>query len=155
MNNEILIENYRGYDIFFKSTEERFYTSIDGTSWRNKQSFSAVKKFIDDHIKDNYKFEPFYIVKTGSIFHDDKKLKVVAIRKDGRFIAENPKGKKEQISDYEEKDWILDVPENDIHFANIAIYQGEVQVWQDKIKAEQKLITAPTLAEVKSKYIQP
>jgi len=151
----ILIENYRGYNIYFDAANERFYTMIDDRKWHEKQSFSAAKKFIDDHVKANYKFEPFDVVKIGTIYNNKGRLKITSIRKDGRFVGEYKDGKKVQISDYEEKDWILDIPENEKHFANIAIFEAEIETWKNKIVLEKKLITASTLEELKPKYIQP
>lgn len=153
--SDILIEDYRGYPIKFSPSNESFYTDIDGSKWSVKQSFAAVKKWIDEHIKDNYKFEQFKVVKIGNMFGNVDKLTIISIRKDGRFVGQKENGEKEQISDYNEKDYILDLPENDIHFANIAIFRAEIEAWQNKIKAEEKLINAITLESVKSKYIQP
>ena len=42
------------------------------------------------------------------------KLKVIGVRKDGRFVAENSKGDKIQISDYELNDYMLLKPENEM-----------------------------------------
>ena len=151
---EILIENYRGYEIHFNPEHEQFRCSIDnGVKWHQKQSFSAAKNFIDEHIKANATFEPFFVVKGGNMFSEKKKVKIVSIRKDGRFVYEGDKGKKEQISDYNEKDWILDLPENDKHFAIIATYELEIDQIRQKIKEEESKIKAPTLEELKEKYL--
>lgn len=154
-NNDILIENYRGYDIYFDKSRDRFYTSIDNSGWSEKQSFSSVKKFIDEHIKSNFKFVPFSVISLERWGEFKKRIKITSIRKDGRFIGQDETGKKHQISDYEEKNWILDIEDNHKHFANIAIFEAEIETWKNKIVLEKKLITAPTLEELKPKYIQP
>ena len=46
-----LIENYRGYTINFNTEKERFETGITEDLTKESLSFSAVKKFIDDFIK--------------------------------------------------------------------------------------------------------
>lgn len=49
-----------------------------------------------------------------------KKCKVIGIRKDKRFIIEDPKtGKKEQLSDYDIKNYVLVKEENDKYYIQL------------------------------------
>ena len=100
--NNILIENYRGFDIEFNTTSEKFQCIITDDAIKESISFSAVKKFIDDYKKDNKDFKSFYVEGVPDEYFPIKGvLKIVGIRKDGRFIAEDSLGVKKQISDYD------------------------------------------------------
>ena len=152
--SDVLIKKYRGFNIHFNPDNERFYTEIDGTSWHQKQSYSAVVKFIDDYIKDNHVFKPFKIVQDGNAFTSSKEVTITGIRKDGRFIYEE-KGKKCQISDYEEKNWFLHDIRNEKIFATVAILESEIDELQKKIKAEKNKLIKVTLESVKANYLPP
>lgn len=111
--NKILIENYRGFDIEFDSDAEKFQCIITEDNTKESASFSAVKKFIDDYKKENIGFEPFWVVLTPSNrFSNARRLQIIGVRKDGRFVTQNEVGKKDQLSDYSLSDYMLDMPEN-------------------------------------------
>jgi hypothetical protein len=126
------IGTYRGYEITFDSENERFTYNLDPTSWREKQSYAACKKHIDDYLKAN-----------------------ASIRKDNRFIYENDKGEKDQLSDYNETDYILYQDEHESNYAQIAVYELEIDSLRNKIKEEHKKVNGTTLRDVKPKYIVP
>ena len=90
----ILIQNYRGFDINFNPDTERFSFELDNSSWFEKQSFSACKQKIDEFIKESSKFEPFEVQTLNNSYHGNKKLKIIALRKDGRFVGQDENGKK-------------------------------------------------------------
>ena len=94
----VKIETYRGFDILFETDSERFSFNLDEGSWRQKQSYSACKKNIDDYLKENQNFKPFELESTT---HPWEKITVTGIRKDGRFVIEKD-GIKDQLSTYDE-----------------------------------------------------
>lgn len=104
---QVTIQNYRGIEIWFNTNEETFQCDIDD-SRSIKKSYSAVIKFIDDFRKDSENFKSFWIEpKPYRYDFGEEKLKVVGIRKDGRFITEGKDGKKEQFPTYSEDSYIL------------------------------------------------
>lgn len=111
---KVKIENYRGWSISFDTDRETFYCHSD--QWdrdENKKSYAATKKWIDDFIKENETFKPVWVEAKPGSYLSGKRIKLIGIRKDGRFIYEDENGEKRQLSDYNEKDYILHNPEND------------------------------------------
>lgn len=104
---EITIENYRGYEIRFNTNRETFVCDIDDER-SVKKSFGALKKFIDRFIKDNDVFNKFKIIASPNPrFNKRRVVTVIGQRKDGRFIGQDEKGDKFQISDYDLKQYCL------------------------------------------------
>src|SRR5687768_11171772 len=104
------IETYRGYDIYFNTKDETFYSEISDTETKVKKSYSSITKAIDDFIKENNAFKPFEVVKNPlESWHspDEEKLKIIGIRKDGRWVYEGRKKVPTQLSDYNNKSWVL------------------------------------------------
>jgi hypothetical protein len=123
----IKIEDYRGWEISFNTEKETFYTVSDSyDKQQEKRSYASIKKYIDEFIKDNNEFKPFWVEKVD--YRGVFKVKVIGIRKDNRFIYEDKKGEKQQLSEYDEKDWYL-VNEN-----NVSIYDS-IKIVKDKITA--------------------
>jgi hypothetical protein len=109
--SKIAIDNYRGFDIEFDTDYEQFQCIITDNLSKESHSYSAVKKFIDDYKKENQDFKPFYVIGVPESYRSGERIKVIGIRKDNRFIAEIS-GKKSQISEYNEKDYMLDKESN-------------------------------------------
>lgn len=105
----VKIETYRNFDISLDTDTGEFISVSDYYDTQNKKtSYNAAKKAIDDFIKANQEFKPFFAVEISDDYWDKegpylvfggKKEKVVAQRKDGRFVTEGGK----QISDLESK----------------------------------------------------
>ncbi len=132
-----LITEYRGWEIFFDTDKEEFYTvSNEYDKDNTKKSFASTKKFIDDYIKENNEFKPILVQKQPSMYSDGEIIKLIGIRKDGKFMYEDKNGKKQQLSSYNETDYFLINPENDKAFKRI----NELSKEQDKISAEMKEI---------------
>ena len=113
--SKILIETYRGFDIEFDTNCEKFQCICTEDNAKESTSFTAVKKFVDDYKKTNQDFKPFWVeLIPDSYSYKTDKLKVIGVRKDGRFVAENSKGDKIQISDYSLNEYMLLKPENEI-----------------------------------------
>ena len=111
--SKILIETYRGFDIEFDTNCEKFQCICTEENVKESTSFAAVKKYVDDYKKANQDFKPFWIESVPERYKRGK-LKVIGVRKDGRFVAENSKGDKIQISDYDLNDYMLLKPENEM-----------------------------------------
>lgn len=104
---KVEIEIYRGWSISFDTDQETFYCHSEQYDRdENKKSYSTTKKWIDDFIKDNEIFKPIW-VESSPKRYGQKKIKLIGIRKDGRFVYEDAKGEKKQLSEYDEKDYIL------------------------------------------------
>jgi hypothetical protein len=116
------VDNYRGWQIFFDTDTEKFtaYSNIHDSEIE-KGSYPAVKKGIDDFIKENETFKPITIVSTSAYrnyaSHKNAKFKIIGIRKDGAFVYEDSQGKKHQLSKYDEKNYMLYDEKNDAVFA--------------------------------------
>ena len=109
-----LITEYRGWEIFFDTDKEEFYTiSNEYDKDITKKSFASTKKFVDDYIKENNSFKPILVQKEPSMFNNGEIIKLIGIRKDGDFMYEDKDGKKQRLSSYNEKDYFLINPEND------------------------------------------
>lgn len=110
-DNWIQIEEYRGFTIYFNKEEDKFICDHDAADVQGKKaSYSAVKKFVDDFIKENDTFNPVLLQKRerwgGGALQDDR-AKLIGVRKDGRFVAEDEKGDKFQIGRYEMDRWVI------------------------------------------------
>ena len=146
----VLIENYRGFEINFDNETELFSCSIDSGYKKGSKSYSSIKKYVDDYIKDNTEFKPFKAVNIDN----GELINVIGIRKDGRFNYEDSKGKKHQLSDYHEKYYIVYKPEiHDQHFATLAylkvLKDEAVKAVNDCINS----ITGDTIKQIKANYI--
>jgi len=151
----ILIETYRGVEINFEPEREKFTYTFDDSSFWDKQSFGQCKKSIDEWLKKNATFEPFYVMGDETWLSDGKKLKIVGIRKDNRFVAENSKGEKIQISEYDENNYIEYLPENEPIYAKVAILKGDIDRINKEIDLARKSLKGKRLNKIKEKYKQP
>lgn len=110
-DNWIQIEEYRGFTIYFNKEEDKFICDHDAADVQGKKaSYSAVKKFVDDFIKENDTFNPVLLQKRerwGGGALQDNRAKLIGVRKDGRFVAEDEKGDKFQIGRYEMDQWVI------------------------------------------------
>lgn len=134
-----IIENYRGFDIEFDTEKEIFISIISDKDENSKtsSSYSSVKKYIDDYVKNNQTFKPFYIIKNPKqLFVPEKRIKITGIRKDGRFVGEDDKGNKTQISSYDESNFIIKNQINDYLLEELE--QHEKMIEETRLKNNQK-----------------
>lgn len=133
---KITIENYRGFDIEFDTDYEKFQCIVSEDNTKESKSFSAVKKFVDDYKKDNQNFNPFYVVSNpqNRMYCEKERLKIIGIRNDGRFMAETKNGDKKQISDYDLKDYILEVDSNERYFTLLEQFDAEQKAFNKEHK---------------------
>lgn len=151
---EVLIENYRGFDISFDTDQENFYVFSDSRDHdQRKQSYASAKKYVDDYIKSNSEFKPFWVVKQPNRFAGDSKILITGIRKDGRFTYEDHKGKKQQISEYSEKDYQLYSPEYDAIQEEVTNLDNQISALLLKQKEISAKYTQPNLQEYKKTII--
>ena len=108
---KILIEKYRGFEIYFDSQYEKFQCIITEEVSKESLSFAAVKKFVDEYKKTNQDFKPFFVEPTP-LYSFKESFKIIGIRKDGRFVTENTKGEKGQLPDYHLSDYMIVKEEN-------------------------------------------
>lgn len=104
------VDKYRGWEITFDSEQETFSCYSDQYDREEKKkSFAQVKKFIDEFLMENSAFKPFKIMPIYDyIWSDNTAIStVVGIRKDGRFIVEDGKRSKFQLSEYDENKYCL------------------------------------------------
>ncbi len=138
----ILIENYRGWDIFFDTIEENFYSKSDEYDTQSsKKSFASAKKYVDDFIKENATFKPLFVHQ----IHDRKIVEITGIRKDGRFISKELG----QISAYSDGHYFLVDQKNDPIFYEIDILKTEIEKLKDKRIDLENTIIKKTLTDIK------
>ncbi len=148
----VLIENYRGYDIMFDTERERFSFESDANKWGEKQSFAAAKKGVDD--------KPFKIVRNEDYSRQGIViLEVVGIRKDNRFTVKKPDGKIEQLSEYDERNYDVFDPKNESKYSEINEHElGTELILNERKRVGEQLrskISAKNLREYKKSIIQP
>jgi len=149
-----LIEEYRGFNIYFDTYEEVFYTSSD---WRDteqrKKSYPSIKKWIDDFIKDNEAFVPFFVERLASDYHTAQVISIIGIRKDGRFVFEKD-GVKKQMSEQDEKDFIVVNAENEPIKKDIAELRAQRKELNTRIDKLETQFIRETLKDLKPRYKQ-
>lgn len=146
------VDNYRGYEIRFDSDNETFECDIDD-SRSVKKSYSAVKKFLDDFIKDNSEFKPFKIECIPNRYNGKKGvIEVIGIRKDGRFIIKNG-DKQEQLSSYDIEKYMLFNPDNSTYWHELKECESQIDKIREIIKQIEAKFKIVTLKSVTDNYI--
>src|SRR5690606_38678376 len=129
----IAIETYRDWDIYFDTSNEHFFAlSSSYDKQQESKSFSAIKKRVDDFIKENVKFKPLDIEPVPNIHRrsNRERLRVIGVRKDGRFVVETKAGDKRQLGNYELMEYMLINPENEQHWKDLKDIQGQIEELQ-------------------------
>ena len=137
--SKILIETYRGFDIEFDTNCEKFQCICTEENVKESISFATVKKYVDDYKKANQDFKPFWIEPVPERYKSGK-LKVIGVRKDGRFVAENSKGDKIQISDYDINNYMLLKPENEMAMNKLSELKAKEEQQRVENNETRKLI---------------
>ena len=149
-----LITEYRGWEIFFDTDSEDFYTVSNEYDKQNtKKSFASTKKFIDDYINENNNFKPILVQKEPSMFSDGEVIKLIGVRKDGKFMYEDKNGKKQQLSSYNETDYFLINPKNDEAFKRIAELGKQQEKITNEIKEIRKTIIKVDVKQVRKNLL--
>lgn len=146
----VLIQTYRGWEIYFDTENEEFYTmSNQFDTDKTKKSYSSAIKYIDDYIKENYKFTPFYVQKMPSIYDNrDTTIKIIGIRKDGRFMYEDKDGSKHQLTEYDAKNYFKVNPENEPIFKEIHQLKDDISKLEGKVKELMSKVVKEELTDI-------
>lgn len=150
---KVKIEDYRGFEMSFDADNEVFYcmsSSFDTET--TKKSYAALKKWVDDYIKDNQTFRPVKIMRLG-IGYDAETITLIGCRKDGRFTYNNSKGKLEQLSEYDENRWYLPNDLNTPIIEQMESLELEKQAISEKIRALDKELIKVDFKSVRNQYI--
>lgn len=149
----VLIETYRDWNIYFDTDKEEFYTHSE--SWdsdKTKRTYAAVKKFVDDFIKDNETFVPFEVENLDRSASAREIIKIVGIRKDGGWMMQKSGSEPERLSQYYEKDYALYNPDNEPIWQEMKeIEEKHEELRLQKIEIKKRLQGLP-LNSMKDKY---
>lgn len=108
------IEVYRNWEIFFNTDEDLFYAGSEKfDSSMSSKSYTAIKARVDEHIKANVAFKPFWIEKVEDIYQARETVLVVSVRKDGKFVIKK-NGKMVQLDSYDEQKYFFVHPDNEV-----------------------------------------
>jgi hypothetical protein len=150
---KVEIDEYRGWVISFDTEREVFYAYSDAYDTdKDRKTYSSMKAYIDEFIKDNQDFKPIWVERPPNMWGRHEKIKLIGIRKDKRFVYENEKGERSQLSEYNEKDYIL------CNEKNLETYKkmGEIDDKMEKLQKEknnlEKQIIRVELDTIKSQY---
>lgn len=153
----VLIETYRKWDIYFDTDEEGFYSHSDHYDREEKKrSYAAVKKFIDDYIKENAVFKPIMVQRLpdGWMGNNGAIIKLIGIRKDKAFMFENSNGEKKQMSSWDEEKYFLVNPDNDVHFQKIIELEAEKARISKEIKETEDKVIKVGIKKVREDYLE-
>jgi hypothetical protein len=143
----VLIENYRGWEIYFDTSNEEFYTaSNEYDRDEKKRSFASAKKFIDDYIKDNFKFTPIKVQNEGGDL-----LTLIGVRKDGDFVSMKENGEKDRFSKYYEKDYFVVDERNNEAFKQIDMIDSKIDELRLKRKEYRDALIKETVRDIREK----
>lgn len=150
----VLIENYRGWEIYFDTDKEEFYTvSNEYDKQETKRSYASSKKYIDDYIKSNNVFKPIKVQKMPTMFSEGKIITLIGIRKDKAFMYEDEEGRKQQLSSYDERDYFIVDSRNDGHFKRIAELAIERKRIDDEIKEIEKSVIKVDVKQIRQNFL--
>lgn len=146
---KIDIENYRGWDIVFDTEKDQFQAYSNAfDNEKTRQSFSLLKKTIDEFIKYNAEFKPFKVRRKPGGHFGRELLTVIGIRKDGRFMIEVD-GKKEQLSSYDEDKYIVDFEKFESTYSVIESLRKDIAELERKERMIIEAADFKSLAEYK------
>ena len=146
----VLIENYRGWEIYFDTDKEEFYTvSNEYDKQETKRSYASSKKYIDDYIKSNNVFKPIKVQKMPTMFSEGKVITLIGIRKDKAFMYEDEEGRKQKLSSYDERDYFIVDSRNDVHFKRIAELAIERKRIDDEVNQIEKSVIKVDVKQIR------
>ena len=150
----VLIENYRGWEIYFDTDKEEFYTvSNEYDKQETKRSYASSKKYIDDYIKSNNVFKPIKVQKMPTMFSEGKVITLIGIRKDKAFMYEDEEGRKQQLSSYDERDYFIVDSRNDVYFKRIAELAIERKRIDDEVKEIEKSVIKVDVKQIRQNFL--
>ena len=150
----VLIENYRGWEIYFDTDKEEFYTvSNEYDKQETKRSYASSKKYIDDYIKSNNVFKPIKVQKMPTMFSEGKVITLIGIRKDKAFMYEDEEGRKQQLSSYDEIYYFIVDSRNDVYFKRIAELAIERKRIDDEVKEIEKSVIKVDVKQIRQNFL--
>ncbi len=133
------VDNYRGYEIRFDTNYETFLCDIDDAR-SVKKSYSAIKKFIDEYIKENNEFKPFKIIPNPiDSWGDMKPATVIGVRKDKSYQIETADGTKKALSNYDEKKYWISTPQVLAELEKVKPVLVEIERLENLAQAQRKI----------------
>jgi len=147
----VKIEDYRGWEIMFDTDDETFYT--ESNKWdtsKTKNIYSSVKKYIDDFIKDNTKFVPFYVQKH---YNGDPKL-IIGTRKDGDFLYKDKNGSVNKIGRHEESEYYKVNSDNESIYSELRILDEKFEELRLKQKELNSKLIKVKLKDIRNESIE-
>jgi len=151
---KVKIEYYRGFEMNFDIENEMFYCmSSSYDTETTKKSYSSLKKWVDDYIKDNQTFTPVRLVKFSSTFQDSDAIVLTGYRKDGRFTYLDSNGKTTQLSELNEDSWFLPYDSNTAILEEIESVDNQINTLLEKKKELDSKLIKVSFKSVKRDYI--
>ncbi len=150
----VLIENYRGWEISFNPDEETFICASNvEDKQEKKKSFASCKKSVDDFIKENSVFKPVTIIGDVNKYKGGDIITLTGIRKDKRFTYLDSKGVQKQLFEYDEKCYVIyDSEKHDKIISERNILKKQIAEIECKKQKLDKTFTGIPLSEIKAKY---
>lgn len=150
----VLIENYRGWEIYFDTDKEEFYTvSNEYDKQETKRSYASSKKYIDDYIKSNNVFKPIKVQKMPTMFSEGKVITLIGIRKDKAFMYEDEEGRKQQLSSCDERYYFIVDSRNDVYFKRIAELAIERKRIDDEVNEIEKSVIKVDVKQIRQNFL--
>jgi len=154
----VVVETYRGFDIIFNPDKETFNCIPSDEDVKESKSFAVCKRHIDEYLKLNQGFKSFTVsMKPENYrFANKKQIKIVGIRKDNKFVYEED-GQPKQLSNWNEKDYLLEFPENTLLLKEYEESEDRLIEFSNKERELQRQIISKlkikTLADYKKELL--
>lgn len=151
---KVLIENYRGWEIYFDTDKEDFYTVSNEYDYQqNKRSYASTKKFIDDYLKENLSFKPIKVMRMRTMWDSPEIITLIGIRKDGAFMYEDKNGEKKQLSKYGEESYFALNAKNEPIFKELdELYQKQKDL-SSLIKSKEEKVIKLTVPQIRENIL--
>lgn len=151
---KVKLEDYRGFEMNFDIDDEVFYCmSSSSDTETTKKSYAALKKWVDDFIKENAQFKPIRLVRFNTKFKDGGEIVLDGCRKDGRFTFKDKSGKTQQLSEYNETDWFLPNEANAPILKQIDELDNQIRALENKRKELDDSLMKVTFKSVREQYL--
>ena len=137
------VSTYKGFDIFFNDTDNVFQTESESWSQGSK-SFTAIKKKINDFIKENDVFGEFKIIGFPNEYHASQKglITVKGIHANNNFLCEDCNGDRFQLStssNYDMRQYCFpeELEQSDYNPKKVKEYEDKIKEYRLKIEKEE------------------
>lgn len=139
----ILISTYKGFKIFFNPNSERFESILTEDMSKESASFKAIKKQIDDYVKTNYQFKPFYIITSPTkTYSEVTEYKVIGINSYKHYIVEDSSKNVSTLSNYNLDEYVLKIDSNSPFHEELKAIRNEERIYINNVKSKIKEIVS-------------